>query len=210
MGQYETVTHHTQAPGSLGDRHPEPLPRPLSPTTLPLPIATHTGDTDDDGEDGRKPRTVSVENNYIEFVEDANPGTRPGSMSFQMPPAPGLRESSTLQKRVSKEEVQPFGHRRRSADSEDDEVPLLEDKFSKGGYKSTEYSPSQSAKTLPNRVGSKLARKHASVLYQKPREAHDDGGGHLSPLPSSDAASSDDTVSSNPATTHVLSRSLPA
>ena len=200
------MTHHTQATGSLGDRHPEPLPRPLAPTTLPLPF--HTDDSDDDGEDGTKPRTVSVEDNYIEFVEDANPGTRTGSMSFQMPPPPGLRESNTLMKRVSKEEVQLFGHRRRSAGIEDDEAPLLEDTFSKGGYKSTEYSPSQSAWTLPNRAGSKLARKHASALYKRPREAHDDGGGHLSPLPSSDAASSD-TVSSNPAAAHALSRSLP-
>lgn len=203
-GQYEIVVAHTEAPGSLGNRRPEPLPRPPSHIHSPLP--TQTGDTEDDVEDGSKPRTISVDYNYIEFVE---PDTRTDVASNAMPPSPLVRESSTLKKRVTKEEVQPFGYKRLSAPSEDDEVPLLGDTANKGGYQSThEYLQCQPAMTRPISTGSNLAHKHASALHQ--REAHGHGAGHLSPLPSSDAATSDDGRSSNPAAVHGFSPSSPA
>ena len=208
--EYEVMTPHREAHGSLGSRRPEPLPRPLSPTMRPH--STHTSDTDDDDENGSKPRTRSVENNYIEFVQDANPDTSEGSVSLRVPPPPGVRQSSTLQKRVTKEEVQlsGSGYRRRVTVSEDDEVPLLRDTANKGVYKSTEKVLPKSARTLPSQAGagSKFAHKQASAFYQRPREAHEDGGGCVSP-PSSDAASSDDTVSSNPVSVREVSLSLP-
>ena len=194
---YEEVTPPTEIPGSLGNRHPEPLPRPLLPGTRPVP--PHTDDT------------VSLDCNYIEIVENPSYDTGEASVSVKMPPPPGLIPSSTLKNRVTTEEVRAFRYRRWSADSsEDDEAPLLGDPVSKGGYQSTEKVLSLHARTLPNRAepGSKLAHKQAHTWCQRPREARDDGGGHLSP--SHDAASSDDTVSSNPAAVRVLSQSLPA
>lgn len=193
---------HTEAPGSLGNRRPEPLPRP--PSHIHCLFPTPTGDTEED-EDGPKPRTISVDNNYIEFV---GPDTRTNAASNAMPPSPLVRESSTLKKRVTREEVQPFGYKRLSAPSEDDEVPLLGGTANKGGYKSTEYLQFQPAMTRPIATGSNPAHKHASALHQ--REDHGHGGEHLSPLPSSDAASSDDGRSSNPAAVHEFSRSSPA
>lgn len=194
---YEEVARPTEIAGNLGNRHPEPLPRPLLPGTRLLP--PHTDDT------------VSDDGNYIEIVEDTNNGTGEASVSVEIPPPPGLTPSSTLNKRVTREEVRSFRQRRwSSGKSEDDEVPLLGDPVSKSGYKSTEKVLSLPARTLPNRAepGSKLAHRQVHTLCQRPREGRDDGGGHISQ--SNDAASSDDTVSSNPAAVRVWSLSLPA
>ena len=169
----------------------------MLPGTRPVP--PHTDDT------------VSLDGNYIEIVENPSYDTGEASVSVKMPPPPGLIPSSTLKNRVTTEEVRAFRYRRWSADSsEDDEAPLLGDPVSKGGYQSTEKVLSLHARALPNRAepGSKLAHKQAHTWCQRPRETCDDGGGHLSP--SHDAASSDDTVSSNPAAVRVLSQSLPA
>ena len=166
----------------------------MLPGTRPRP--PHTDDTESD------------DDNYIQIVEDTNNDTGEASVTVEVPPPPGLIPSNTLKERVTTEEVQPFRYSRCSEDSsEDDEVPLLGDPVSKVGYKSTEKALSLPTRMLPNRAepGSELAHKQAHTL---PREARDEGDGHLSP--SNDAASSDDTVSSNPAAVRVLSQSLSA
>ena len=197
-GHYERVVVHAEAPRSHRNQRPEPLPRPLSPARASLP--THTGDTED-SDDEPKARTVSVDNNYIEIVE---PDTRTSGATASN----AVKQSSTDKKQVTKEEVQPFGFERLSAPDEDDDVPLLGHPVNKGGYKSTEYLQSQPTRTLPTATGSSLPHKRARVLNQ--REAHDHVAGHTSLLQSSDAASSDDTCSSNPAAVHPLNRSSPA